>query len=130
MLACLILNAYLKTTYRGNIDLLDASDALRKRLGLERLPHFSTLKKFADRSSVLEVMDAMLVEIVRTFAHEGDDEAAIDSTGMEIDANPGESGLHIAQAAIRDYEAVRALHDANELTFPLVVGERGPLGPV
>lgn len=86
LLACLILRAYLKTTYRGIIELLDASDALKARLGLERLPHFSTLKKFADRSSVLIVIDAMLVEIVRTFAQDGDDEAAIDSTGMETTA--------------------------------------------
>ena len=83
LLSCLVLKAYLKTTYRGLIDILDASDALRKRLGLERLPHYSTLKKFADRSSVLEVIDAMLVEIVREFAQEGDQEAAIDSTGLE-----------------------------------------------
>lgn len=83
LLACLILKAYLKTTYRGVIEILDASDALRKRLGLERLPHYSTLKKFADRSSVLEVIDAMLVEIVARFAQDGDDEVAIDSTGLE-----------------------------------------------
>lgn len=83
LLSCLVLKAYLKTTYRGLIDILDASDALRKRLGLVRLPHYSTLKKFADRSSVLEIIDAMLVEIVRDFAQAGDEEAAIDSTGLE-----------------------------------------------
>ena len=35
---CLILRAYLKTTYRGVIDVLDASDKLKECLGLKRLP--------------------------------------------------------------------------------------------
>ena len=83
LLSCLVLRAYLKTTYRGLIEVLDASEALRQRLGLSQLPHYSTLKKFADRSSILEVIDAMLVEIVREFAQDGDEEAAIDSTGLE-----------------------------------------------
>jgi len=86
LLTCLVLRAYLKTTYRGLIEVLEASDALRERLGLSRLPHYSTLKKFSDRSSVLDVIDAILVEVVREFAQEGDDEAAIDSTGLETTA--------------------------------------------
>ncbi len=47
LLTCLILRAYLKTTYRGVIEVLEVSDALRERLGLQALPHYSTLKKFA-----------------------------------------------------------------------------------
>ena len=83
LLTCLILRAYLKTTYRGVIEFLEVSESLRKAMGLKRLPHYSTLKKFADRSSVLEIIDAMLLEIVRQFAGESPDEAAIDATGME-----------------------------------------------
>lgn len=82
LLTCLILRAYLKTTYRGVIEVLEVSDALRERLGLQALPHYSTLKKFADRSSVLEIVDAMLHELVQKFALDAE-EAAIDSTGME-----------------------------------------------
>ena len=82
LLTCLILRAYLKTTYRGVIEVLEVSDALRDRLGLKSLPHYSTLKKFADRSSVLEIVDAMLHELVQKFALDAE-EAAIDSTGME-----------------------------------------------
>ena len=82
LLTCLILKAYLKTTYRGVIELLEVSDALRKRLGLRRLPHFTTLQKFAGRSSVLEVIDAMLLEVVRQFDADAE-EASIDSTGLE-----------------------------------------------
>lgn len=86
LMTCLVLRAYLKTTYRGLIEILETSESLRQRIGLERLPHYSTLKKFADRSSVLEIIDAMLVDVVAQFAGEGDEEVAIDSTGMETTA--------------------------------------------
>jgi hypothetical protein len=83
LLTCLILRAYLKTTYRGLIEILEVSESLRERIGLQRMPHYSTLKKFADRSSVLDIIDAMLLEIVQQFDDESPEEAAIDSTGME-----------------------------------------------
>ena len=82
LLTCLILRAYLKTTYRGVIEFLEVSDALQQRIGLQTLPHYSTLKKFADRSSVLDIVDVMLHELVQKFALDAE-EAAIDSTGME-----------------------------------------------
>ncbi len=82
LLSCLILRAYLKTTYRGVIDVLDASEKLQKALGLKRLPHYSTLKRFADRSDTLAIVDAMLAELVAEFAAD-DEEAAIDATGVE-----------------------------------------------
>lgn len=82
LISCLVLRAYLKTTYRGIIEVLEASDGLRARLGLRRLPHYSTLKKFADRSDVLHIVDCMILEIVRQFAPAAE-EAAIDSTGLE-----------------------------------------------
>jgi len=82
LLTVLILKAYLKTTYRGVIEILDTSDQLKQRLGLKRLPHYSTLKYFADRSHVLEITDAILAEIVKEFAADAD-EASLDSTGLE-----------------------------------------------
>ena len=54
LMTCLILRAYLKTTYRGVLDLLATSPGLRERMGLgEKLPHFTTLQKFSCRSQVL-----------------------------------------------------------------------------
>lgn len=73
----------MKTTFRGLIEILEASESLRKRIGLQRMPHYSTLKKFADRSSVQEISNAMLLEIVQQFDGDSPEEAAIDSTGME-----------------------------------------------
>lgn len=82
LISCLVLRAYLKTTYRGVIEFLGASSELRQRLGLERLPHYSTLKKFADRSDVLQIVDCLLLELVQQFDKDAP-EAAIDSTGLE-----------------------------------------------
>lgn len=86
LMTCLILRAYLKTTYRGVIEVLETSEALRKCLGLERLPHYSTLKYFADRSDTLAIVDAILADVVRQVvaqSGEADEEVAIDSTGVE-----------------------------------------------
>lgn len=82
LMSCLVLKAYLNTTYRGIIDILDASDKLQKRLGLERLPHYSTLKYFADRSDTLEIIDAILTEVVKEYGGSVE-EVSIDSTGLE-----------------------------------------------
>jgi hypothetical protein len=82
LLTCLVLRAYLKTTYRGIIEFLEVSSELRQQLGLTQLPHYSTLKKFADRSDVLLIVDCMLLEVVRQFASDAN-EAAMDSTGLE-----------------------------------------------
>jgi Transposase DDE domain len=82
LMTCLILRAYLRTTYRGVIDVLDASAELQKCLGLQRLPHYSTLKYFADRSDTLAIVDAMLAELVQAVAGPGE-AVAIDSTGVE-----------------------------------------------
>ena len=87
LISCLILRAYLKTTYRGIIDVLDASDKLQKCLCLNQLPHYSTLKRFADRSAVPDIIDAMLMEILRQVKEargsEVEEDVAIDSTGLE-----------------------------------------------
>ena len=86
LMACLILKAYLKTTYRGLFDILAVSPDLRERLGLgEKLPHYTTLQKFSARSRVLQIADAMIRTIaeaagLRTF---GEGAAAMDATGLE-----------------------------------------------
>src|SRR5580700_4161574 len=61
LMACLILRAYTKTTYRGILELLAVSPSLRQGLGLgDKLPHYSTLAKFSVRSQVLQIADAMI----------------------------------------------------------------------
>ena len=66
LMACLILRAYLKTTYRGVLELLAVSPNLREALGLpDKLPHYTTLQKFSARSQVLAIADAMIRTIGR-----------------------------------------------------------------
>lgn len=86
LMACLILRAYLKATYRGVLEFLSVSPSLRKHLGLgEKLPHYTTLQKFSARSKVLEVADAMIQSIARSVGRlEPEPEAAaMDATGLE-----------------------------------------------
>ena len=86
LMACLILRAYTKTTYRGVLEFLSISPSVRRELGLEEnLPHYTTLQKFSARSKVLEIADAM----VRTIGQRAGDAAfgqgaaAMDATGLE-----------------------------------------------
>jgi DDE family transposase/transposase-like protein DUF772 len=86
LMACLILRAYLKTTYRGVLELLAVSPSLRRCLGLsEKLPHYSTLAKFSDRSKVLEIVDMMIQSIARAVGQRepNPEAAAMDATGLE-----------------------------------------------
>src|SRR5271154_5395142 len=86
LMACLILRAYLKTTYRGVLEFLSVSPSLRKHLGLgDKLPHYTTLQKFSARSNVLAIADAMIQSIARAAGRlEPEPEAAaMDATGLE-----------------------------------------------
>src|SRR5215475_10781256 len=53
LMSCLVLRAYLRTTYRGVMDLLAGNPRLRACLGMaEKVPHFTTLQKFSGRSQI------------------------------------------------------------------------------
>lgn len=85
LMACLILRAYLKTTYRGVLEFLTVSPALRQQLGMrDKLPHFTTLQKFSARSQVLAIVQKLVATIGQAAAHQaGEPEAAaMDSTGF------------------------------------------------
>lgn len=86
LMACLILRAYLKTTYRGVLEFLSCSLTLRQALGLQnKLPHYTTLQKFSARSQVLEIADAMIRTIGQSAGEPtyGEGAAAMDATGLE-----------------------------------------------
>jgi hypothetical protein len=84
LMSCLILRAYLKTTYRGVLDLLAASQSLRAILGLEdKLPHYTTLQKFSARSQVLAIVQQMLQRIGSQVAGQSaSPSVAMDATGL------------------------------------------------
>lgn len=86
LMACLVLRAYTKTTYRGVLELPAISPSLRQELGLgDKLPHYSTLAKFSARSQVLEIADAMIRTIGKAAFRQTDEPtaAAMDATGLE-----------------------------------------------
>ena len=126
LMACLILRAYLKTTYRGLLDILAGHSGLRGVLGLEeKLPHFTTLQKFSARSEVLEIADAMIGQIgqwsLRQQTKPGKRAAvAMDATGMETTT----ASAHFA---------TRAGHTRRrwaKLSLTVVCGSLLPLGLV
>jgi hypothetical protein len=84
LMTCLVLRAYLKTTYRGVIEILETSEALRTELGMkEKLPHYSTLAKFCERSAVLDILGAMLRRLGGAALSQKSEPVAIDATGLE-----------------------------------------------
>ena len=85
LMVCLILRAYLKTTYRGVLEFLAVSQRLRERLGFaDKLPHFTTLQKFSRRSQVVAIVPLMFRKIgqVAAMKEAVRGAAAMDSTGL------------------------------------------------
>lgn len=86
LMSCLILRAYLKTTYRGLLEILAGNGPLRECLGMqEKLPHFTTLQKFSARSQVMAIAQAIIARIGKAAMErqdEGAQAAAMDSTGL------------------------------------------------
>jgi hypothetical protein len=86
LMSCLVLRAYLKTTYRGIVDILASSSSLRACLGLaEQLPHYTTLQKFSARSQVLAIVRELVVAVGQAAqppAPGPSGGAAMDSTGL------------------------------------------------
>lgn len=86
LMACLVLRAYCKATYRGILELLAITPSLRHELGFtDKLPHYTTLQKFSARSHVPEIADAMIQTIGRAAGDPtfGQGAAAMDATGLE-----------------------------------------------
>lgn len=89
LMSLLILRAYLKTTYRGLVELLEGHSRLRAVLGMpDKLPHYTTLQKFSARSAVLKIADAMIAQIGQAALRaqgrkQAEVSVAVDATGME-----------------------------------------------
>jgi hypothetical protein len=128
LMSCLILRAYLRTTYRGVLDTLAGNGALRACLGLaDKLPHFTTLQKFSARSRVAQIAQAIIERIGRAAMQRGGgaEPAAMDSTGVDI---TGPSAYYQSRRGERHrrYIKLSAIVLCGSL-FPLaVVLDRGP----
>ena len=87
LLACLVLRALKKLTYRGVTELLEASDSLREVLGLDRVPAHTTLIEFSKKLGP-QTLDALIGEVLAVLQERGlvVHAVAIDSTGVETRA--------------------------------------------
>lgn len=85
LLACLVLKTCQKLTYRGVIDLLEASAELREVLGLDVVPAHTTLQEFSKRVLSPTLIDTLVGEVLSLLQEEGlvVDQVAVDSTGVE-----------------------------------------------
>lgn len=85
LMSCLILRAYMRTTYRGVVEFLAVSQTLRECLGFEdKLPHYTTLQKFSRRSQVVAIVQELIGKIGQAAAEREvtPGAAAMDSTGL------------------------------------------------
>lgn len=120
LMSCLILRAYLKTTYRGVVDLLAASPRLQEVLGLtNKLPHYTALQKFNARSQVLAIVQTLVADIGRQATAQAADrtEVAMDATGL-------------ARTTVSDYFTSRRGRKIRRWVKVAVVVATGSLLPV
>jgi transposase len=128
LMSCLILRAYLQTTYRGVLEILAGHAGLRQRLGLEeKLPHYTTLQKFSARSQVLAIVQAIIARVGQAALrqHGSEQPAAMDSTGVSTSSASAYYESRRGKPG-RKYVKLSAIVLCGSL-FPLaVVLDRGP----
>jgi hypothetical protein len=85
LFACLVLKTFFKTDYRGLASHLAEHSDLRATLGLEAVPHFTTLQKASRRLLRLPVARRLFTTTVRRFLgrRKRVRRAAFDSTGLD-----------------------------------------------
>jgi hypothetical protein len=82
LLACLIVKAYLRQSYRGFVELLALSDGLRQAWKLQRVPDHSTLQKFSQQAVHPEGIDRWLAQLLE-WVQPAAETVAMDATGWE-----------------------------------------------
>jgi hypothetical protein len=129
LMSCLVLRAYLKQSYRGVIDVLDASPPLREALGLlDKVPAHTTLKEFEKRVVTPELLDAIIAQVLRWCRERGGgavQEVAVDSTGVECSA----ASVHYADRSGRRRGRYVKLSLAVACGSLLLVGAVASVGP-
>jgi len=100
LLACLVLKAHLKQSYRGIVEVLEESPALRQVLGLkeDRVPRHTTLEEFAARlGGGPQTIDQVVGEVLKLDGR-AVEELAVDSTGLQAG---GASAHYLARSGKR-----------------------------
>jgi hypothetical protein len=127
LLACLVLRAYKKLTYRGTVELLDASDALRATLGLTHAPAHTTLKEFERRVVTPALLDRLVGAVLALLVEQGlvVREVAVDSTGVETSG----ASAHFRTRAKRQRKGYVKLSMCVACTSILLVSLAVSMGP-
>jgi transposase len=124
LMSCLILRAYLKTTYRGVLEVLAGNGPLRACLGLQdKLPHYTTLQKFSARSQVMAIAQAIIARIGQRAMERQDSPqaASMDSTGLSTTG---------ASAYFQTRRGLRAGHKYIKLSAIVLCGSLFPMAVV
>lgn len=85
LLATLVLMKLLKTTYRGIVEALRSMPGVRDVLGLDKIPHWTTLHKFATRRCDAGLVNLVLARLALDLVGRGGAacDQALDSTGID-----------------------------------------------
>ena len=79
-LILLVLRQRLSKSYREFVSWLKMMDGILRELGMDYLPHFTTLQKFASRVD-MRMLECLMAMIAKRHSH-GDVTVAVDSTGF------------------------------------------------
>ena len=128
LMTCLILKAYLKTTYRGVVEILAISPQLQQRLGMEgKLPHYTTLQKFSERSQVVAIAHKLIGAITQRVAGpESREAAAMDSTGMTFNMASDYFRIRSGKGSVRKWVKISVVVLCGSLLPTALLVNMGP----
>jgi len=116
---CLVLKTVFRLRYRELVELLEVSDKLVCEIGLTRIPHFTTLQKFAARFPC-RMLDKLITLIARHVCGDVFD-VAIDSTGYSLDTSSFHYSKRIGRLERhRDYVKTTVAVDTKTLAVAAV----------
>jgi hypothetical protein len=106
LFACLVLKSFCRTDYRGVVAMLREWSDLRAAIGLNDVPHFTTLHKTAARLLRRRKANRLLeTKLQRAFGHVRSPRriklAAIDGSGSARRSAPGRAGARTAPSCSR-----------------------------
>jgi transposase len=83
LLILLLLKEYLATDYRDTVELIETMDALREKIQLDEIPHFTTIQKFCQRLNTI-TFTRLLNRLMKMFYDWGERIpcTAVDSSGF------------------------------------------------
>ncbi|MFH1835139.1 MAG: transposase [Methanobacteriota archaeon] len=116
---CLVLKTVFRLRYRELVELLEVSDKLVCETGLTRIPHFTTLQKFAARFPC-RILD-WLITLIAKHVCGGVFDVAIDSTGYSLDTSSYHYSKRIGRKERhRDYVKTTVAVDTKTLVVAAV----------